>query len=1198
MPYDIPRPYGYRIQPFKLQDDEALVASLANQLLKARLAEARAAARGGGGGGGGGGGRSGGKGKGEWVMKYNPETKRYDKVWIEGKTKEEREINAKGEDFNKTADWLDANPEAQRLLGVLRNGKASNAAKQKALAEFRSLKGAEALEGMKPEAVEEVIERQAKPYKEQVEAEKKEIAGAGKGLLTNFQVGLERLGTFFETLGDDAETTLEKRRKSLERQQAIRESDPYTREQMRREAEGENLWDRSEGASGVAANVAGALLSDPSALPIAAGAVAGAAVGGPAGAAIGASLAAGGGAAAGDTYLGERLVQDDRLSEAERIQAYEEGKASEMGINAAVNAVPFGGAQAWRMGRIARTAAGKGALGAKAAAAAEDFAANPAWRSAEATADYARRFAFAPNAEEQVAKAAMRPIAADLVQQSERTVGGTIRHVALPEAAMASGFNAGAMLEGNIHYNALTGQNDPVSQGVPEAAAMGLMFGIPATVGGGIRAFRTKPGWTSPEGRLGADWHSRPSSEGGAPASPGGGTPPADGGAASGTKTGGTPPEGGSGGAAQTTSASAELPSTAAGFADLFPKNPTADEVRAVLDARNWTPSGIRKYMMGNFPEAVGSNAHGLGDIYAKMGDYIEQARPAPGTAKTSDVPLRTGREFVPTRAETPEGASPFQKFDETLSDSMGMQPYRDYSSREAGTPYRERQNAEFVPTRPAQAPEGAAPFAGPDGTLTDSMGMRPYTNYVKPEPGTPYREAPSTPPRQNAVFTPTRPATAPRGAAEFPSFDGVLTDNMNMREPREPWHPLTARDYTGARMAQSGIPPFRSTAETERPRQNMSPMDPEFRDPMSNRAGEATYMLAGGTPNGQRRLQGAGQNALVRHDGQGGTGGAPAQGDGTNSQVATPAKGSSGTPAYFDSAPPRAGDQAHPRGRDGRGTGGGANAPEDLTGGAGTPRTGRESTAQGDVGKRRAEATTLERAETGEGAGRDGHQEGAGAGSRSAGRGAEEALARWDKLAPKEREKALGTLETLRSGKDAGGVEHVASNLRRDAGLDRDGTHALLDRVQRGEERLSSTQTAGLMRLADYYKVPSIHERYFNALNDGGESLARRTYFILNQTAMDRSTAGSRNAELARRLAEQEPKTEGWYEAAADLLTAAKRDAYSNPESLAAEYFGNDFPEKWSSGEPITPADVHYAVDRRDAIRQHMEKRRNGDKC
>ena len=200
--------------------------------------------------------------------------------------------------------------------------------------------------------------------------------------------------------------------------------------------------------------------------------------------------------------------------------------------------------------------------------------------------------------------------------------------------------------------------------------------------------------------------------------------------------------------------------------------------------------------------------------------------------------------------------------------------------------------------------------------------------------------------------------------------------------------------------------------------------------------------------------------------------------------------------------------------------------------------------------------------------------------------------------MTPKEREKALGTLETLRSGKDADGVEHVASNLRRDAGLDRDGTHALLDRVQRGEERLSSNQTAGLMRLADYYKVPSVHERYFNALNDGGESLARRTYFILNQTAMDRSTAGSRNAELARRLAEQEPKTEGWYEAAADLLTAAKRDAYSNPESLAAEYFGNDFPEKWSSGEPITPADVHYAVDRTDGIRQHMEKRRNGDAC
>lgn len=1187
MPYDIPRPYGYRIQPFKLQDDEALVASLANQLLKARLAEARAAARGGGGGGGGGGGRSGGKGKGEWVMKYNPETKRYDKVWVEGRTKEEREINAKGEDFNKTADWIDANPEAQRLLGVLRNGKASNAAKQKALAEFRSLKGAEALEGMKPEAVEEVIERQAKPYKEQVEAEKKEIAGAGKGLLTNFQVGLERLGTFFETLGDDAETTLAKRRKSLERQQAIRESDPYTREQMRREAEGESLWDRSEGASGVAANVAGALLSDPSALPIAAGAVAGAAIGGPVGAGIGASLAGAGGAAAGDTYLGERLVQDDRLSEAERIQAYEEGKASEMGINAAVNAVPFGGAQAWRMGRIARAAAGRGALGARTAAAAEDFAANPAWRSAEATADYARRFAFAPNAEEQVAKAAMRPIAADLVRQSERTLGGTIRHVALPEAAMASGLNAGAMLEGNVHYNALTGQNDPVSQGVPEAAAMGLMFGIPATVGGGIRAFRTKPGWTSPEGRLGADWHGRPSSEGGAPASPGGGTPPADGGAASGTRTGGTPPEGGSGGAAQTAPAPAELPSTAAGFADLFPKNPTADEIRAVLDARNWTPSGIRKYMMGNFPEAVGSNAHGLGDIYAKMGDYIEQARPAPGTAKTSDVPLRTGREFVPTRAETPEGASPFPRFDETLTDSMGMRPYADYSRSDPGRPYVETPRGEaFTPTRPAEAPEGAAPFSSPDGVLTDSMGMRPYRDYSGREAGTPYRE------RQNASFTPTRPAEAPEGAAPFAGPDGTLTDDMGMRPYANYVRPEPGTPY---REAPATPPP--PTAGVQRPRQSLSPLNQTPTDRFIMRPGEDTFMLAGGT-NDKRGLQGTGQNAAVRHDGQGGEGGAPASGNGADRQVAAPAEGSSGTPAYFDSAPPRAGDQAHPRSRDGRGTGGGADAPENPAGGAGTPRTGRESAAKGDVGKRRAEAAASERAATGEGTGRDGHQEGAGAGSRSAGRGAEEALARWDKLAPKEREKALGTLETLRSGKDADGVRHVAENLRRDAGLGRDGTHALLDRVQRGDERLSSTQTAGLMRLADYYKVPSIHERYFNALNDGGESLARRTYFILNQTAMDRSTAGSRNAELARRLAEQEPKTEGWYEAAADLLTAAKRDAYSNPESLAAEYFGNDFPEKWSSGEPVTPADVHYAVDRRDAIRQHMEKRRNGDKC
>lgn len=199
--------------------------------------------------------------------------------------------------------------------------------------------------------------------------------------------------------------------------------------------------------------------------------------------------------------------------------------------------------------------------------------------------------------------------------------------------------------------------------------------------------------------------------------------------------------------------------------------------------------------------------------------------------------------------------------------------------------------------------------------------------------------------------------------------------------------------------------------------------------------------------------------------------------------------------------------------------------------------------------------------------------------------------------MSPQERGKALGTLETLRAGKKEAGVSHVAESLRRDAGLDREGVSALLDRVQRGEENLSAGQTAGLMRLADYYRVPSIHERYFAALADGGDSLARRTYMVLNQAAMDRSS-GDRFSGLARRLAEQEPKTDGWYQSAADLLTAAKRDAYSNPESVAAEYFGNEFPEKWSSGEPITPADVHWAVDRPDAVSDFIQKRRNGDVC
>ena len=410
----------------------------------------------------------------------------------------------KGEDYNKTADWVDSNPEAQRLLGVLRNGSASNKAKQQALSEFRSLKGAEALSGMSPEAVDEVIERQAKPYKEQVETEKKEIAGARKGLLSSIEIGLDRLGTFFSTIGDDAETTLAKRRASLERQQAIREADPYLREQSRREAEGEGLLERSDGVGGVAANVAGALLGDPSAAPIAIGAGLGAAVGGPIGAGIGASIAGAGGAASGDTYLGERLAMDDRLSEAEKEQAYEEGKGMEMGVNAAVNAIPFGGGALTRAGRTAFAAAGRGAIGQEAAKGAAAFARGGAWRTAADTASYAERFGGLAGeaAEREVAKAAMRPIAADLVRQSERGVMGAIKYNAVPEAAMASGLNAGAMLESNVHYNELTGQNDSITQNVPEAAAMGLLFGIPAGIGGAIRSRRMAAELTSPETRL------------------------------------------------------------------------------------------------------------------------------------------------------------------------------------------------------------------------------------------------------------------------------------------------------------------------------------------------------------------------------------------------------------------------------------------------------------------------------------------------------------------------------------------------------------------------------------------------------------------------------------------------------------------------------------------------------------------------
>lgn len=471
MPYDIPRPSGYRIQPFKLQDDETLIATMAQQLLKARLAQARAAARGGGGGG-----RSGGKGKGAWVWKLNEETGRYERTWMEGSTEKERKINARAMDFNKAKDRLDQSPEVAKLLGVLRNPGASNLTKREALKQVNALRSDPGLADLDKDAVGEALARTTKPYAAEVQEEKRKIDSSGRlgALGTSAKIAYEKFDTWLDELihGADAPEVIEGTKRSQERQRVLRESDPYLHEQDLREAEEpekqRGVLGRVGGDSGVfgtvanlATNAGSTLVSDPGLGVATAGMVIGGMASAPVSipAAIGTALAVGGGMMSSDIAFKERLAGDPNLSDAEKARAYDEGAFAEKAVGGALNAVP-----ALSPGFLVGRQLGKAAVGL-------------AGREAEA---------------------AIAARAAELARP-----GNLMKYNVLPASGEAAALNAVQTAGSNLHYGHLTGQDVDVAEGVPQAALMGAGFGVAAGAGGiarGMLARRPASAPASPDG--------------------------------------------------------------------------------------------------------------------------------------------------------------------------------------------------------------------------------------------------------------------------------------------------------------------------------------------------------------------------------------------------------------------------------------------------------------------------------------------------------------------------------------------------------------------------------------------------------------------------------------------------------------------------------------------------------------------------
>lgn len=449
MPYDIPRPYGYRIQPFKLQDDEALVASMAQQLLKARLAEARAAARGGGGGGRGGSGKEK-KGKGAWVMLFNKDTGRYEKQWVEGSTEKERKITMKAEAFNETLDRLGQNPEVSKLLGALRNPGASNLTKREALKKLTDLKRDPAFSDLDSAGVDEAFAKFTGPDAAAVQEEKKKIDSSSTfgTLSTSLQNAWDRLTTAVGTFGKSDAEKIAASKASSERQARRREADPWLREQDLREQEEEEMnrgwYAKAGGVGGALTNAADTILSDPgmdtalAATTLAATAPVSIPM---AAATTGAAIA--GGMLSGDTIFRERLANDPNLTDAQKAEAYGEGALREQAIGGALNAMPSVLGRVGPMVRASRAA--RGFEGAAAQA-----------ERAKSLAQVAPRFKYD------------MPLV----------------------AAEGAGVNAGQMALSNQNYGAVTNQDVDLSEGVGEAALMGLAFGLASGAGSGVSAWR------------------------------------------------------------------------------------------------------------------------------------------------------------------------------------------------------------------------------------------------------------------------------------------------------------------------------------------------------------------------------------------------------------------------------------------------------------------------------------------------------------------------------------------------------------------------------------------------------------------------------------------------------------------------------------------------------------------------------------
>ena len=505
MAFDIPRVSG-TVQPNKRIDDTLLIGVLTRQILASRLAQARAAAGRGRRGGGRGNGSS---GKVTYANVLDPKTGKYVQVPITGNSKDERKANLQALEHNQTVDSVRADPALDKLDAVMNDPKASNETKRETLASVR--KELSQKYGGTDDA-SAIIARELAGANNQVKTEKKAIDDTSgfSSLIDSARIGAESLSNWISTLGDDDRTRDRKDQESQQRIQAIIDSNPDLKETDLRTREGRGLTDRNDDFMGTARNMVNTMVQDPGTalqtIGTAAGVLGASALTGgtaavPLAGLIGGTLAgAAGNAVSGDVGLRQRLAEDETLSEDQRIAAYNDAKYREAAMNAAI-----GGASGLIPAAASRIGAGlirsgTGSAGREARSMAEDIVDKTltsraaARQSAEVPAE-----AITSAERQQMVNQVMRDETAPYIIQRE-VLNRPVKYGAVPAVVEGAASNAVNTLGSNANYNAATGENNSITNGIGESALYGgLMAGAGGALGLAGRRILNRNNTTTPE---------------------------------------------------------------------------------------------------------------------------------------------------------------------------------------------------------------------------------------------------------------------------------------------------------------------------------------------------------------------------------------------------------------------------------------------------------------------------------------------------------------------------------------------------------------------------------------------------------------------------------------------------------------------------------------------------------------------------